>query len=472
MTSIPIVRWGEPYTSMETSEVVHFATGEPVAKLSLANGGMVKRDLRKAEEARRKLREIPIAELIKMMKRAGELYLNADLPLGDGMQSPDQFVKQQSATTGLPEKLCKANMQKNLFVLSQMGEILQALTRGLDLEVLSRGHGVERNVPISFQASSPVVGLVLPSNSPGVHTLWLPMIPLQIGLVLKPGSQEPWTPYRLASAFVEAGVPKEAISLYPGPNDVGGAIMDGCGRSMIFGSAQTVEKFKGNPRVQVHGPGFSKIIFGDDLVDRWEEYVDMMVESVAANSGRGCINASGIWASRHTREIADAVAQRLAHIQPLPANDPKAELAAFTVAGAAEAINGQIDADVELPGVTEVTAAHRPGSRWIHEERYDYLLPTVLHCESAESAAANREYMFPFVSVVQCPQERFLSAIGPTLVATVVTGDKDLKRKMLDATHIDRLNFGAVPTTKLNWLQPHEGNIIDFLFRARAFQQA
>jgi len=36
--------------------------------------------------------------------------------------------------------------------------------------------------------------------------------------------------------------------------------------------------------------------------------------------------------------------------------------------------------------------------------------------------------------------------------------------------NIDRLNLGPVPTTKLNWLQPHEGNIVDFLFRARAFQ--
>jgi hypothetical protein len=29
-----------------------------------------------------------------------------------------------------------------------------------------------------------------------------------------------------------------------------------------------------------------------------------------------------------------------------------------------------------------------------------------------------------------------------------------------------------VPTVQLNWLQPHEGNLIDFLFRARAFQKA
>ena len=33
-----------------------------------------------------------------------------------------------------------------------------------------------------------------------------------------------------------------------------------------------------------------------------------------------------------------------------------------------------------------------------------------------------------------------------------------------------RLNLGPVPTTKLDWLQPHEGNIIDFLYRSRALQ--
>jgi hypothetical protein len=40
----------------------------------------------------------------------------------------------------------------------------------------------------------------------------------------------------------------------------------------------------------------------------------------------------------------------------------------------------------------------------------------------------------------------------------------------MDWTHIDRLNIGAIPTIQLDWLQPHEGNIVDFLFRARAFQ--
>src|SRR5436853_1566179 len=124
-----------------------------------------------------------------------------------------------------------------------MERLVDALTRGLDLNILSRGYGVEaRGVPVSYQAQSPVLGMVLPSNSPGVHTLWLPVIPMQIGLVLKPGPQEPWTPYRMTAAFTKAGIHAEAISIYPGGADVGAAVLANCQRSMIFGGTATGER--------------------------------------------------------------------------------------------------------------------------------------------------------------------------------------------------------------------------------------
>ena len=457
---------------MEVDEVVHFSTGEPIAKVSRANGGMIQRDMRQAQRARDALRAIPMDDLIERVNRAGELYMDAELPMGDGTQTPDEFARAQSASTGLPERLCRANMTKNNFVLGEMRRILVSLTRGLPLEVLASGYGEERGVPISYQAQSPVLGLVLPSNSPGVHTLWLPIIPMQIGLVLKPGPQEPWTPYRMAEAFFQAGIPREAISIYPGEADVGAAVLESCGRSLIFGGTATVERYRGNPRVQAHGPGFSKILFGDDQVDKWERYLDLMVDSVFANSGRGCINCSGIWASRHTREIADAIAKRLAEVRPLPPDHPDASLAAFTVPGVAEAVSNAIDTDLKAPGVTDLTAKYRQGPRVIKQGRADYLLPTVVHCASPEAAIAKKEYMFPFVTVVECPQEKMIEAIGPTLVCTAITEDQQFRRRLLDAVHIDRLNLGAIPTIQLNWLQPHEGNIVEFLFRARAFQMA
>ena len=473
MIHFPILRWGQPYTSLETTQVHHFASGEPVAKVSQSNPGIVARDLRKgSERARGVLREIPCAELLAMVKKAGELFKSAELPLGDASQTPEDFVRQQSATTGLPEHMCRMNMGKLEYVLSHLDQVLASLTRKLDYDILTRGYGEEGGVMRSYQATTPVLGMVLPSNSPGVHSLWLPIIPLQIGLVLKPGPQEPWTPWRMAQAFFEAGIPREAIALYPGLGEVGAAVLNNTARSLIFGGTATVEQYAANPGVQVHGPGFSKILIGEDKVDDWERHVDLMVDSVLTNSGRGCINCSGIWAPRHTREIAEALAERLGPIAPLPPEDPEAALAAFTVEGQASAISTDIDNALNEAGVEEVSAKYQADGRLVSKERCDYICPTVMHCASPDVAMAKKEYMYPFVTVVECPQEEMIKSIGTTLVATGLTEDSAFTRALLDARNIDRLNIGPVPTIKLNWLQPHEGNIVDFLFRPRAFQQA
>ena len=94
----------------------------------------------------------------------------------------------------------------------------------------------------------------------------------------------------------------------------------------------------------------------------------------------------------------------------------------------------------------------------------------VVHCDSPERAIAEKEYMFPFSSVVECPQEQMIARIGPTLVCSGITNNESWIDELTAATHIDRLNIGPIPTSKLNWLQPHEGSIIDFLFRSRAYQ--
>jgi acyl-CoA reductase-like NAD-dependent aldehyde dehydrogenase len=265
-------------------------------------------------------------------------------------------------------------------------------------------------------------------------------------------------------------VPREAFSLYPGEAEAGAAVLEACDRAMIFGGTPTVERYRGNPKVQAHGPGFTKILLGDDLVDRWEEYLDLMVESIYINSGRGCINCSGVWASRHSREIADALAARLGPVEVLPPDNPQAGLAAFTVPGMGAAVWKQIEQDLQGSGVVHSTEKYGP--RLVEQERASYLRPTILHCDSPDAAAARKEYMFPFAAVVACPQAEMLKKIGPTLVATVISEDESFRRAATNATHIDRLNLGPIPTTKLDWLQPHEGNLFEFLYRNRALQVA
>ncbi len=472
MLTLPAIRWGEPYESLAVEEVSHFVSGEPVARVSTVGGGIVRRDAKHALRARSILRQISPAELIACCGRAGELFASGTLNVGDSQQSPQQFVQLQSATTGMPLAMCHANLQKNAFVLKNIESIIDALTRGLDLNILARGYGDEgRGFTVSYQPQTTALGAVLPSNSPGVHTLWLPVIPLQFPLALKPGSQEPWTPYRVFAAMVASGVPAEAFSLYPGKGgDVGSAMLSSFRRSMIFGGPDTIRQYAANPGVQVHGPGYSKILLGDDAVDQWPEYLDLLVDSVSRNGGRSCINCSSIYASRHTREIADALASRLGPVEVLPPDDPEATLAAFTTPGVAAAIWRTIEGDLEDPRTSHITSTHGP--RLVEQPRCAYLRPTVVHCDSADAPGANREYLFPMTSVVTCPQQEMLARIGSTLVCTAITENQSWRRELLESTAIDRLNLGPIPTPQLNWLQPHEGNLVEFLYRNRAVQVA
>jgi acyl-CoA reductase-like NAD-dependent aldehyde dehydrogenase len=295
---------------------------------------------------------------------------------------------------------------------------------------------------------------------------------LKIPLVLKPGSAEPWTPYRLCQAFIAAGAPPEAFCFYPTDHAGGGEILSRCQRGMIFGDTSSIGVWANDPRIEVHGPGFSKILLGPDCESNWEAYLDVMVSSIADNGGRSCINASGIWVTDHAEEISEALAERLARIQPRAAEDPEAQLAPFADPNVATRISNLIDQGLTEPGVREVSAAYRKGDRVAELNGCKYLLPTVLLCENAEHPMANREYMFPFASVVKVTRDQIPSALGQSLVVTAITHDGDLIRDLVTSPNVDRLNIGAVPTNQISWDQPHEGNLFEHLYARRAFKKA
>mgnify|MGYP006202853795 CR=1 FL=1 len=79
MLNLHALRWGKPYDSLEKKEVVHFDTGEPIAQVSQVGGGIVQRDLRRAQAARDALRQFRIDDLIGRCKQAAELFAKRGL---------------------------------------------------------------------------------------------------------------------------------------------------------------------------------------------------------------------------------------------------------------------------------------------------------------------------------------------------------------------------------------------------------
>jgi len=82
------------------------------------------------------------------------------------------------------------------------------------------------------------------------------------------------------------------------------------------------------------------------------------------------------------------------------------------------------------------------------------------------------EFLFPYAAVVPVDQAEIPRALGPSLVVTAITRDRALIARLLSSPNVGRLNLGGIPTCKISWDQPHEGNLFDHLYARRAFQYA
>ncbi len=471
---LPVLRLGRSYESLDKLEIKDHRTGNVCAVVSTINAGILRKDFRRLGEARKALAKFTVAELVAMSAKAGEFFLNGTLPLGDKghTQSADEYVATLSSTSGLPHVMVRRNMTKLHYALTHLDVILNGLSRGLDMTIIDRGFGEQFGTKLSFFPAGQALGLVMPSNSPAVNSLWLPAIALKTPVVIKPGREEPWTPYRLIQAFIAAGVPAEAFGFYPTDHEGAAEILKACGRALIFGDKNTTQQYANNPAIQLHGPGWSKILIGEDCIENWRDYLDVIAGAISDNGGRSCINASAVVVPRYAAEIADALAQKLGPLQPTSNEDPNARLSGFANPKMADFIEASIEDGLATPGAEDVTAKYRGGPRKVVHEGGTFLKPTIVRCDSFAHPLANKEFLCPYASVVTCPQSEMLSKIEYTLACTAITKDPAFIAELEAYPEIERLNIGPVSTMAISWDQPHEGNMFEFLWKRRSIERA
>jgi len=465
--NIPILRLGHGYSS---HDLVELDLGSETLTTHTANPGLIRRDLLQISKAKAALDAIPADTLATYCEQAAELFLHADLPCGDSVQSPQQYVESLSALTRLPHTLVRMNMGKIHAAMSQVRTIIAGLTRHMPLNIFDKGLTRIDDLVINYYPATSSLGVSLPSNAPAVNSLWIPAPVMKIPVLLKPGREDPFTPLRIVQAMIQAGFPKEAFGYYPTTHEGGDTLLTTCGRGISFGSDATVKKYSAFPSIQVHGTGRSKILIGEDMIERWAEFLDVIVQSISANGGRSCINTSAILVPSHRDELANALAAALAKIQPHPRDHPDALLCGFANPALADGIDALITAHLKDSGATDLTAKHRDSPRKVEAFEQTYLQPTLVSCSDKDHALANTEFMFPYASIVEIPQAEMLANIGQTLVVSAFTEDQNFIEQLLLSPDIERLNLGTFPTNRVQWEQPHEGNLFEFLYHRRAIQ--
>ena len=190
---IPALRRGRPYESLDQVKIVDHRNGTPLVSISQVNAGIIRKDLARMAESRAVLKKFTTAQLLEIC--AGKRATCSSMAhCRVGRQGPctkraANIWKRFPATSGLPHVMVRRNMAKIHHALTNMRAVLNGLTRGLDLSILDKGYGEQFGTPVSYYPTTQALGLVMPSNSPAVNSLWLPAIPLKIPVIIKPRSR-------------------------------------------------------------------------------------------------------------------------------------------------------------------------------------------------------------------------------------------------------------------------------------------
>ena len=244
------------------------------------------------------------------------------------------------------------------------------------------------------------------------------------------------------------------------PTDYVGAdeIIHSADLSMVYGGQDVVDKYARNSNVFTNGPGKSKILITAE--QHWRDYLDVIVDSIAGLGGMACVNTTAVLYEGNPAPLAQAIADRLRRIEPLPADNEQAVLPVQTLVAArrlAEHLERVATGTVPILGAGQVVAPLGNGEA--------ALLPAVHVVPGADPDKLNTELAFPCVWVAPWSRASGFGPLRNSLVLNAITTDEHLLDDLLAEPTITNLYSGHHRTHYRHPRVPHDGFLADFLMR-------
>ncbi len=464
---VPVMRGGRFHFSLDRRRLDAY-DGRPLAEVHQAPPLLVQALV---DEVRRDVSGGTEAALrrLEWLKRAGRLFSRERLL----SQTPEQYQTLVVMATGLPLRAVQGAFQYLTEALLGIESAVSRQVPGGEVEAVDRGWsaaGRHAWVPLGR-----VLGFGAPNNHPTVHLSWILALALGWGVVVRPGSEDPFTAARLWAALMEAGFPPGRVAVAPGPHGSLQALADLADRTVLYGGDDVVRRFAGNPRVLVNGPGRSKVLADlTEPVANLDRLASFLEEAALSDGGRKCTNASAVVVrgdSSQARGLAEAVAERMARVEPRSPLDPAARLAVLPPSPQLRLLDRQLDALLG-PRDRDLSGQARAGLPRLAEGYGGlFLLPTVVWCESQGSPLFGREYPFPFLTFAAAEGDP-VEELAPSLAVTLLTHDRDLVDRCLRHPGLLKVFHGPIPPSHTEPGAPHQGRLSDFLFASKAFRRA
>ncbi len=433
-------------------EPVSTTDGVTVAEVSLVPPLYVSR----AIGAQRGARPLPAHEREAALAKAADAFAHGVIA---GLDF-DAYTDLASRISGVPISVTRAGARAVVdSVASAFASVQPARPTGA---VLDWHAGDVRAGGAVWARRGNVFAVLASGNGPGVHGLWPQALALGYRVAVRPSRREPLTAHRLIQALRQSGFrPHDAVYL---PTDHRGAdeMIRSTDLAMVYGGQDVVDKYAGDARVFVNGPGRAKILITAD--HDWRDYLDTIVDSIADLGGVACVNTTAVLYEGDAAPLAAAIAERLSTIDALPTGDERAILPTQNLSAAtalADYLAGVAAGSTAFLGADQVVAALGDG--------YAALRPAVHLLATPDTAKLNVELPFPCVWVAPWSRADGLAPLRHSLVISAITDDADLIDDLLTEPTIANVYGGHHPTHHTAPEIPHDGFLADFLMRNKGF---
>jgi acyl-CoA reductase-like NAD-dependent aldehyde dehydrogenase len=437
-------------------EVIMSTAGVPVAELSLVPPLYVSRTL----AAQRRIKPLPVTAREAALANAADVFATAVI----GGLDFDAYVELASKISGLPIAVTRAGARGVAAAVATAFDAVRA-ARPVGAALDWREERT-RNGGAVWARRGEVFAVHAAGNGPGVHGLWPQALALGYRVAVRPSRREPLTAHRLVKALLLGGFRPEDVAYLP--TDHGGAdeIIRAADLAMVYGGRDVVDKYADDPTVMVNGPGRTKILITADR--DWRDHIDLIVDSIANLGGMACVNTTAVLYEGDPVPLAEAIAERLATIEPLPSEDERAVLPTQPVDKAqalADYLAVKAAGTTPLLGADQVVAALGDG--------YAALRPAV-HVLAAPGSGEltdtlNIELPFPCVWVSPWSRDAGMEPLRNSLVVTAITGDDELIDDLLAEPTVTNVYSGNHPTYYSAPEIPHDGFLADVLMRNKGF---
>ncbi len=214
MISLPMIIGGEKINKEEKIDVIYPYTQEKIGEVPKGSPEDVEKAIQKAKIGLKKLKELTAYEKYKILLKVAQLL----------EERKEEFAKTIVYEVGKTIREARTEVERAINTITFSAEEAKRIEgEYVHIDASPNGKGKKG---FYFREPAGIVAAITPFNFPlnlTVHKI-APAIAAGCPFILKPSERTPLSPTMICELFLEAGVPKEAVSIIPGFADVGQAM--------------------------------------------------------------------------------------------------------------------------------------------------------------------------------------------------------------------------------------------------------